>query len=265
MAPRRAYTPSAAGVEDARTMLHTLGLERVVLVQPSVYGSDNRCLLDGLRAFGARARGVVVIGEETGAEELRDLHAQGVRGVRLNAVSGGPLDRDLLAGQVCALADRIAPLGWHLQLYFPSGLLARLEPVLEVLEVATVLDHMAGLPVAAGRERDAWRPLLRLLASGRVWVKLSAPYRLPGADQGPEALRTLAQTLVAARPDRMLWGSDWPHTPAHASAADAAPPRQPFRAVDTGRLLDRLVEWAPDAAVRRLILVDNPAHLYGYD
>jgi predicted TIM-barrel fold metal-dependent hydrolase len=245
-------------------MLATLGLERVVLVQPSVYGTDNRCLLDGLRALGERARGVVVVGDEAGAEELRRLHAAGVRGVRLNAVSAGAPRVDRLAGQIRNLSRRIGPLGWHVQLYLPSKLLATLEPVLARLEVPAVVDHMADLPVAATGDREAQGSLLRLLASGRVWVKLSAPYRVPGAEDDPAALRALVRTMIEARPDRLLWGSDWPHTPPHPGAAKGPAPRQRFRPLDTGRLLDNLADWAPDDAARQLILAENPKRLYDF-
>ena len=231
-------------------MLNTIGLCRTVMVQPSVYGTDNAATLDAVEEIGRhRARAVVVVDDGFGAAELAALAARGARGVRFNAVSGNgaPL------AQLERLAARIAPLGWHVQLYTHPDALPELEPALRRLPVPAVLDHMGGVKAAAGGvEHPGFRALLRLLEGGRAWVKLSG-YRSsagpPYADVAP-----MARALLSAAPDRCVWGTDWPHPSLH----------DPAEVPDDGELLDALGAWAPDGAVRRAVLVDNPARLYGF-
>ena len=248
LSPGRSYTPPEASIAQYRAMLDTLGLHRTIIVQPSIYGTDNAVTLDAVAAIGpTRARAVVVVDDSFGPDALADMAARGACGVRFNAVSGNgtPL------AQLEALAARIAPLGWHLQLYTHAAQLPELEPILAHLPVPVVLDHMGGCKAADGLESPAFQALLRLLRTG-AWVKLSG-YRSsaghPYADVAP-----LARALIAAAPERCLWGTDWPH-PSLASPEDVP---------DDGHLLTLLGQWAPDAAHRRAILVDNPACLYGF-
>jgi predicted TIM-barrel fold metal-dependent hydrolase len=253
LSPGRGYTPPEASLAQYRALLGTLGLDRTVIVQPSVYGTDNAVTLDAVAALGHdRARAVVVVDERVTEAELRAMHEAGARGVRFNAVSGNgtPLD------QLQALVARIAPLGWHLQLYSHAAELLALEPVLARLPVPVVIDHMGGVKAAEGGvESPAFQALLRLLRGGTaapVWAKLCG-YRSsaghPYTDVAP-----MARAMLAAGPDRCVWGTDWPHP--SMPSEDAVP--------DDGHLLDLLAEWAPDAAQRRAILVDNPARLYGF-
>lgn len=249
LSPGRSYTPPEASVAEYLDMLGTLGLSRTVVVQPSIYGTENAVTLDAVEAIGPdRARAVVVVDESFDAAALRAMHRRGARGVRFNAVSGNgtPLD------QLEALADRIAPLGWHIQLYTHGAALLALEPVLARLPVAVVIDHMGGVKTSeGGADSPAFKALLRLLEQG-AWAKLCG-YRSstghPYADVLP-----MARAIIAAAPDRCVWGTDWPHPSLHA----------PEEVPDDGHLLDLLAQWAPQEAQRRAILVDNPARLYGF-
>ena len=246
--PGRAYTPPQASMADYAVVTRTLGLERFVVVQPSVYGTDNRCTLDAVAAFGAaRARAVAVVDDTFDAAALRALHAAGVRGVRFNAVSGNGTPLDQLATQ----AARIAPLGWHLQLYLDGAALPALAPVLAGLPVPVVIDHMGQVATAKGVAHPEFQALLRLLGGGRAWVKLCG-YR--SSAQGFPFADTLeqARALIAAAPERCLWGTDWPH------------PNFLGTMPDDGALFDLLGAWAPAEADRRRILVDNPAALYEF-
>lgn len=244
----RHYEPPAALIPTYLRMAEALGIGRMVIVQPSVYGTDNECSLDAAARFGLdRARVVAVVDDSFDEAALRRLHERGTRGVRFNAVSGNgtPLD------QLDTLARRIAPLGWHLQVYAEGHQLPDLAPRLAALPVPVVIDHMGGVRTADGVNGAGFQALLRLLGGGRSYVKLCG-YRIssagpPFADVGP-----FARALLDAAPDGCLWGTDWPHP----SLGDWMP--------EDGALFDLLGEWAPGAAERKRVLVDNPARLYGF-
>lgn len=246
--PGRHYDPAAALIPAYLRVAEALGLERMVIVQPSVYGTDNACSLDAAARFGLdRARVVAVVDPAIDEASLRELHAKGTRGVRFNAVSGNgtPLQ------DLDALARRIAPLGWHLQLYATGEILAEIAPRLAALPVEVVVDHMGGVRTQDGLGGAGFQALLRLLDGGRAWVKLCG-YRIssagpPFADVGP-----FARALLDAAPDRCVWGTDWPHPSLSAWMPE------------DGALLDRLGEWAPSAKERQRVLVDNPAQLYRF-
>ncbi|ODP34688.1 amidohydrolase [Pandoraea sp. ISTKB] len=244
----RDYTPPRASLGDWQRMAATLGLERMVIVQPSVYGTDNRCTLDALSAAGpARARAVVVLDGDVTPAELRRLHDLGVRGVRFNLVNAGGLTPDVIE----VMANRIAPLGWHLQFYVDGPQLPALSPLIERLPTPAVIDHMGQIRANSPTYEQEVAALLRLLANGKTWVKLCG-YRAstrayPHADVAP-----LARAIVAAAPHRCVWGTDWPHT----GLLSGMP--------DDGALLDLLTSWTPSLEVRDRILVDNAAELYGF-
>ncbi|MCS6891539.1 MAG: amidohydrolase family protein [Rhodovarius sp.] len=246
--PGRHYDPPEAPIPAYLRVAEALGIERMVVVQPSVYGTDNACSLDAAARFGLdRARVVAVIDERADAAALRTLHEGGVRGVRFNAVSGNgtPLE------QLELLARRIAPFGWHIQLYAEGRQLPELAPRLLALPVEVVIDHMGGVRTADGLDAPGFCALLRLLESGRAWVKLCG-YRIsslgpPFADVAP-----FARALLAAAPERCVWGTDWPHP----SLSEWMP--------EDGQLFDLLGQWAPSEAERRRVLVENPARLYGF-
>lgn len=242
LARDRAYTPPEAPVEGLLALQERLGLERVVIVQPSVYGTDNSCTLDALRRLGPRARGVAVIDSRTPDEALEMMKRAGVRGARVNLQTGGG-DPELIV----QAAARVAPLGWHVQAFTRIGVLRRLEP----LPVPLVVDHF-GLP----ESMEDVRHLASLLREGNTYVKLSGSHRLP-IDAGP-----VVRALAAANPERCVWGSDWPH-PFTRGARD--PGRvQPFDPIDDAAALESLRGWVGDAALFRKILVDNPARLYDF-
>ena len=263
LSKKRLYTPAPATVSDLLSMLDAAGMARAVLVQPSAYANDNRCQLDALAAHPDRFRVVAVIDPELDTRELERMNAGGVRGVRLNLASSGGRSGAETARLVEALAERIAPLGWHLQMFIPIATIDDIAPVVGRLPVDVVLDHM-GLPDAA---RDTAQPgfpaLLKLLESGRAWVKLSGPYRISPDAYGNAQVVTLARALVAANPDRVVWGSDWPHIGKHAHHVGGEAPAVDYRPLDYGRLLSVLTEWVSADDLTR-ILVHNPATLYGF-
>lgn len=245
----RGYTPPAASERQYLRMLDGLGLTRGVLVQVSVHGTDNRLMLEAMRNHPQRLRGVAVSAPDVSEAELRDMHEAGVRGLRLNVSVGGGVGFDALE----TLAARIAPMGWHLQLLTTPSRLVEVAPRLPGLPVPVVIDHMASVRVVdGGTEHPAFRTMLELVRNGRTWVKISGAYRASAQDRDWADVDPMAQALLAAAPDRMVWGSDWPHV--HFSK----------RMMRTGETLDILGRWIPDPALRKRVLVDNPAVLYGF-
>jgi predicted TIM-barrel fold metal-dependent hydrolase len=247
-AARRSYTPPDASVEAYRRVMAALGLQRCVIVQPSVYGTDNTCTLDAMARLGAGCRGVAVIDETFGEAALNDMHQAGIRGVRFNVLYAGGVKM----GAIRAVAERIAPLGWHIQFLLDGRGLAELADDFGRLAVPVVIDHLGHAPAEVGIGHRGNRALLALLGEGRCWVKLSAAYRLSRRAPGYEDVAPLARALIAAAPERVVWGSDWPHP-----AVSGAMPND-------GDLLDLMGAWTDDATVRHKILVDNPAVLYGF-
>jgi predicted TIM-barrel fold metal-dependent hydrolase len=260
----RLYTPGPALVEDLLVHQHALGLSRVVIVQPSPYGTDNACTVDALRRLGpALARGVAVIGPGTTDAELREMHEAGVRGVRVNLETSGCTDPGFAAEALSWAAARVAPLGWHVQTYAALAVIAALRAQILALPVPLVIDHFGRPSAAAGVEQPGFSALLELVRSGKAYVKLSAPHRISARPGHADAV-PIARTLIAANPERMLWGSDWPHPggrPGQPRRPDAI---EPFRPEDDGAALDRLAHWAGDEATLARILAHNPARLYGF-
>ncbi len=251
LSPGRSYTPPEASLAAYRAMCDTIGIERTVIVQPSIYGTDNAVTLDAVDAIGRdRTRAVVVVDESFDLPALRAIAARGACGVRINAVSGNgtPL------AQLEALGARLAELGWHLQLYARPAEMLALEPALARLPCPLVLDHMGGVKSdqQGGVGHPAFQALLRLLRSG-AWAKLCG-YRSATAGAPYADVAAMARAMIEAAPDRCVWGTDWPH-PSLAS---------PEEVPDDGVLMDALGDWAPEPAQRQAILVDNPARLYGF-
>jgi predicted TIM-barrel fold metal-dependent hydrolase len=242
-APERTYTPPDASIDELLKLQGQLGFERVVIVQPSVYGTDNSCTLDALRNLRGRARGVAVINEST---SIKGMHEAGVRGIRVNLQTAGIEDAAAAQRLLDEAASRIRPLGWHVQVFTNLKLLKQIGR----LPVPLVVDHF-GSP----RDQEDADYLVWLLGTGNVYVKLSGPHRCK-VDPGE-----LTRRLVAAAPDRCVWGSDWPHPPGGARNPGAV---QPFDPIDDAAALERLHGWVGDAALFRKILVDNPARLYDF-
>jgi predicted TIM-barrel fold metal-dependent hydrolase len=244
MDPRRNYTPHECSLEDYREVMRAIGIERGVIVQPSVYGTDNRATLDALRAGGANFRAIAVLAPTVSDDELAQMHELGVRGLRLNLVNP----------QMVSLADslailrRMAARGWHLQVQMELGKDPEsLNALCAKVDVPVVVDHMGKLPASMRAH-----PLMERLKDGSCWVKLSAPYRV-SAQPSPHAdLTPLVRALAEANPQRVLWGSDWPHTELHRGTPEAA------------SLAQLVHTWFPDEALRRQICATNPARLYGF-
>lgn len=245
----RRYTPPEATLEAYAQVLDTLGLERTVIVQPSVLGTDNGATLEAMAALGARARGVAVVDADVADAELERLHEAGIRGLRLNVLFGGGVGFEAME----RLAARIAPMGWHLQLLVDARDLAALAPRLRALPVDIVVDHMGHMSTAHGIDHPGFQALLALVREGACWVKLSGNYRISAAGPPYADAAPFARALIEAGPGRMVWGTDWPHP-----ALEGPMPND-------GALLDAVFDFAPDDALQRAILVDNPATLYGFD
>jgi predicted TIM-barrel fold metal-dependent hydrolase len=260
----RRYTPNDASVQALLALQRHLGFERVVIVQPSPYGADNACTVDALRVLGDRGRGVAVIDERTSDAELREMHAAGVRGIRLNLETGSANDPVYAAKHLRWASARVAPLGWHLQIYTNLTVLTSLRSDIDALPTPLVIDHFCRAQAALGTGQPHFDVLLDLVQQGKVWVKLSAPQRISDVTDCTDA-GAIAKALIAANPDRMLWGSDWPHPGARPGVSRRADRIEPFNPVNDGRALNRLAGWAGDETTLRKILVDNPALLYDFN
>lgn len=244
----RGFTPPAATEKQYIHMLDGLGLTHGVLVQVSVHGTDNSLMVEVLRDHPKRLRGIAVCAPDVTDAELQALNEAGVRGLRLNVSVGGGVGFEALE----TLASRIAPLGWHLQLLTTPGRLVEVAPRLPSLPVNVVIDHMAYVRPPEGVAHPAYRIMLDLLKNGRTWVKISGAYRNSQQDHDWTDVDEVAMGLIAARPDRLVWGTDWPHV--HIG--------KPM--MRTGETLETLGRWMPDPALRKRVLVDNPAALYGF-
>ncbi len=267
----RAYTPGAADVAALRGFLAHCGAGQVVVVQPSVYGTDNRCLLSAIAALGQDvARGVAVLDLDTVTpDEIEALHQGGVRSVRLNLKLQSGADLARSRSRLNQAARVITRVGWHVQVHAEAAILPLLAELQPAFAVPLVLDHFAGLGADHGRiAPTAADPnassLARLLATGAVYVKLSAPYRVSQQAPAYGDLQALAQDLMALRPDRLLWGSDWPHTGGDGQQRGDPNAIEPFRAVDVPAALQALRDWCNDPAVAQQILTSNAQHLYGF-
>lgn len=262
MLPDRAYTPPAASLSALRRHLDTLGLGRVVLVQPSIYGTDNRCLLDALSELGECARGVAVVDASITDDELAALDAAGVRGVRVNLESTGADDVAAASDVLRTLAARIATYRWHIQIYASSRVVAALADVIATLPIHVVLDHFATIPAQPGIGHPHFAAVEALVRSGRAYVKLSAAYRVSAHSPRHADVAPLARALIEANDERVLWGSDWPHT----NRLPGAKPLDvsPFRAIDDMALLEEAHAWSTSDTVRHKLFVANPARLYRF-
>ncbi len=258
----RAYTPMDAPVEALEAMLARLGLDRVVIVQMSVFGTDNACMIDALHRLGARARGVVMADADTPGETLDGWHRAGVRGIRVNLHTLGRNDPDEARGRIADAARLCARNGWHVQLWTTAPTIEALAGELATLPVPLVIDHF-GVPSPAEPDSGPERAIRKLLSAGNTWVKISGTYRLSPSDD-PTATAALARRVHAENPERIVWGSDWPHSPPHQESAVEEPPEAPYRDLDTAALLDTVRQWFPEPARWREILVHNPARLYGF-
>ena len=252
--PARVYTPPDCVLRDYRHMLDTLGVERAVLVQPSAYGTDNTAMLDAMKSDPARLRGVAVVGGDIADGELKRLHEAGVRGVRVNIVDvkdrkPGTLPLDALA----PLARRIKPLGWHMEFLMHVDEFPDFDRLVEDFPADIVLGHLGYMRTDKGTDAAGFQALLRLVKRGQCWVKLTGPMRISSAALPYPDVTPYAHALTRANPERIVWGTDWPHVIIKGPMPN------------DGELADLLSEWIPDERLCEQVLVKNPARLYGFD
>ena len=251
--PARIYTPPDCLLPDYRNMLDTLGVDRAVLVQPSVYGTDNTVMLEALKSDPKRLRGVAVVPADIEGADLHVLHNSGVRGVRVNIVDvkdrkPGTLPLDALK----SLATKIEPFGWHIEFLMHADEFPDLDKLLASLPVATVLGHLGYMRTDKGINAPGFKALLKAVGNGRCWVKLTGPSRISTTGMPYDDVTQYAHALIKANPDGIIWGTDWPHV--------IIPGPMP----NDGDLCDLLTNWVPDAGLREKVLVSNPAQLYGF-
>ncbi len=251
---KRIYSPADSSIGDYRHMLRALGVERAVLVQPSFYSTDNSAMLDAMKVGGSGFRAIAVVPSDVSNRELEELNTAGVRGVRVNIVdvkeSKGVLPIDYLR----SIGKRIRPFGWSLELLMHVDEFPDLDRAFAHFPVDIVLGHLGYVRADKGVATAGFQALLRLMNDGKAWAKLTGPYRislqpLPHRDTNP-----YAHALIDAAPGRTLWGTDWPHVMA----------KWTIPMPNDGELADLLADWIPDSALRKRVLVDNPAALYGF-
>jgi predicted TIM-barrel fold metal-dependent hydrolase len=241
------YTFPDGTIEQYSKLTDFLGLDRMVLVQPTYYGDDNSLTLDVLRKLGPRCRAVARLEEGVSDAVLDTYHELGVRAIRLDLFARSSWTLEDLMAYINRMAARATPRGWHIQFYTPGWLVRDLMPFLARLEHVFVIDHMGYMLESDGLTDDDFERLLNVVEQGNCYIKLSGPYRI-AKDRPLSSVTPLARALVSARSDRLIWGSDWPHLPDGQR--------------DTGELLNLLGEWAPDEAVRHQILVTSPGRLF---
>ncbi len=247
--PKAALRPGDALVEDYRALQRRIGTTRHVIVQPSTYGTDNRITLDALAAFGPEARAVAVVNDSVADAELKRMDALGVRGIRFNLAQAGATTPEMIE----PLSKRVNALGWHIQINANAATIMSIMDILDRVPSPIVFDHLAHVPEPAGIDDPLFARVRALIDKGKTWVKLSGAYQ--DTKVGPPTYAdssAVARAYVKAAPERMVWGSDWPHP----SERDSKP--------DDALLFDLLADWAPDEAVRQRILVRNPEALYGF-
>ncbi|WP_371056631.1 amidohydrolase family protein [Rhodosalinus sp. K401] len=245
----RTYTPSPAPLVSYRKMLDTLGIARGVIVQPSVYGTDNSVTLAAVAEAGEAFRAVVVVDDSVTLSELKALHHKGARGARVNLLFASDTRVDDLSG----LSHKLADMDWHLQLLVNLADIPDIEALVRQLPVPVVFDHLGHVPAPEGIRSEGFQALLYLLSDEKAWVKLSGAYRLTDShDVAYPDVAPLARALVAANPEHLVWGSDWPH------------PHITGPMPNDGDLIDLLADWVSDDGQRNRILVANPARLYGF-
>jgi len=241
--------PADAVVPDYLAMRKRIGVDRTVVVQPSAYGLDNTCTVDAMAEIGPSARGIAVCNEQTPDAELQRLHKAGIRGLRFFMLPGGAVTWDSLE----PMSARIAPLGWHIVLQLDGRDYPKYEALIDRLESAVVLDHTGKFLEPVGLDHPGFQALTRLLKNKKKYLKLAAPYET--SKSGPPLyadVGRLAKALVPNIPDQVVWASNWPH------------PSSGFVGPDDADMLDLLLDWVPDEAIRKKVLVDNPVRLYGY-
>lgn len=248
--PTRKYTPPDAPKEALKALHDHLGLERAVLVQASCHGIDNSAMLDAIATSGGAYKGVCIANDSFSFEDFEKLDAGGVRGVRFNFVKhlGGAPDLEAMRRVV----ERVIPLGWHLVIHVNAEDLVEYEAFFAQFSLPLVIDHMARVPVEQGLDQPAFRILLDFMKRENMWVKVCGAERISAEGAPYHDAVPFAEALCRAAPDRVIWGTDWPHPNVKAMP-------------DDGDLVDLVPLFATDAAIQQKVLVDNPARLYGFE
>lgn len=248
IAPTATLKPSDATVADYKLLQRRIGTTRNVVVTPSTYGTDNRITLDAIAQIGPTARGVAVVDTSIADAELKRMNDLGIRGIRFNLVQAGATTVDMVE----PLSKRVNDLGWHLQIHMKGEQIAAIEDLLLRVPAPIVFDHLGRLAQPNALDTPGFRTISKLIDKGKTWVKLSGAYQ--DSKVGPPSYSdtvAIARAYIKATPERMVWGSDWPHPTEKEKPDDAV-------------LFDLLAEWAPDEATRTAILVQSPARLYGF-
>lgn len=263
-AAKRAFTPPDAPLPELIAMHKRLGIDRLVLIQTSVFGYDNRCMLDGLSQLGKRARGVVIVPDNISTTELDDMHRLGVRGIRIN-ITEEPHSVPEIELKIASTVRLCQRNGWHLQIFLRADRLTALASTLAKLPIDCVIDHFGLIP-PHDVSHPAENALVELLEAGRTWVKISGAYRLgddTNNDFNDPKIGAMARRFYRANPERVVWGTDWPHTPVHGAVA-VDDQESPYRDIDPATLLEELRLWFNDTEAMEQILVRNPAKLYEF-
>jgi predicted TIM-barrel fold metal-dependent hydrolase len=249
----RVYTPELASPEEMTALHKALHIDRVVIVTPSVYGTDNSATVFGMQARGDNARGVAVVDDKTPESQLDALGHAGIRGIRLNLLTGGTSDPSVGRQRFQAAVERVKRRNWHLQMFTSLAMISAVRDLVAASPVPVVFDHFGGAEAILGIDQPGFADLLQLVASGKAYVKISGASRVSSLapDYGDAA--PLARALIAANPDRILWGTDWPHPNSVTPAGQKPTEVTPLLQIDDGRLLNQLPVWAPDAAIRKRI------------
>jgi predicted TIM-barrel fold metal-dependent hydrolase len=262
--PGRTFTPETALPEEMSALHRALHIERVVMVAPSFYGTDNSCLLYGMKARGATARGIAVIDDKTPESDLDAMGKAGVRGIRLNLQTTGAVEPAVGRQRFQAAVARLKSRGWHIQVYSGLAVVSAIKDLVLDAPMPVVFDNFGGARAALGLDQPGFADLVELVHSGKAYVKISGAYR--ASTQAPDYADVIpfAKALIAANADRVVWGTDWPHLDTTMTPGRRPTDVTPMLQIDDGRLLNQLAVWAPGAAIRQKILVDNPARLYGF-
>jgi predicted TIM-barrel fold metal-dependent hydrolase len=260
----RVYTPETASPQEMSALHRALHIQRVVIVTPSFYGMNNSATLYGMRARGRNARGVAVIDEQIEENELEAMDRAGIRGVRINLATFGQADPIVARRRLQWSIDRIRHLDWHVQMNTNLAVISALKDMVAASPVPVVFDHFGGAQASLGVAQAGWGDLVDLVRSGKAYVKLSGEYGVSAQPPDYPDVAPFAKALVAANPDCILWGTDWPHTNSKSSQARSIAETTPFTVFDDGRMLNDFALWVTDAKLRKKILVDNPVRLYRF-
>lgn len=264
LSPKHINTPEGTLPEEMSALHRALHIERVVIVTPSAYGTDNSSTLYGLKARGATARGIAVVDSKTTDAEFESLTKAGFRGARIVSGASGPTDPASVRPLYQWAAERFKPYNWNIELYTNLAVISAIKDLVLASPQPTVFDHLGGIDPAAGLQQAGLAELLELIHSGKAYMKLSAAYRSSTKAPDYRDVTPYAKAFIEANPDRMLWGSDWPHPDSNPYPGRKPSDIMRLYHVDDGILLNQLAVWAPDASLRKKILVDNPARLYGF-